>query len=181
MTTDRILSISSVVIALTAVCVSIWQGVVAREHNRLSVKPFITSSPRVPGIGGENGVFISNAGVGPAFIKKVYIKANGNEFDMTVNNWPAIYAHLDLKSSCYVERWFKEGVSLKAGYEIKIIGPTTSPLDASCPIEFLKLISSPELTISLEYESIYGEEFKYSQRIGLDAQEAARFKHEVGY
>ncbi|HCK0617601.1 hypothetical protein CGI93_22450 [Vibrio parahaemolyticus] len=181
MTTDRVLSISSVVIALTAVCVSIWQGVVAREHNNLSVKPYITAAPRLPGVGGENGVFISNAGVGPAFIKKAFIKANGKEFDMAVNNWPAVYTHLNLKRLCYVERWFKEGATLKAGQDVKLIAPTTSPLDASCPVEFIKLISAPELTLSIEYESIYGEEFKYSQRIGLDDQEISRFKKELGY
>lgn len=181
MTTDRVLSICSVIIALTAVCISIWQGIAVREHNRLSFKPYITSAPHLPGTHGDNGVFISNAGTGPAFIKSAYIRANGKEFDITVNNWPSIFTHLNLKRSCYANRWFKEGATLKAGQEMKIIAPTTSILDASCLEEFLKLISSPELTLSMEYESIYGEEFRYSQRIGLDAQEAARLKQEVGY
>jgi hypothetical protein len=181
MNTDRIVSISSVIVAVTAVCVSIWQGVVVREHSRLSVKPYITIAPSLPGVGGKNGIFIANSGVGPAFIKKAYILANGKEFNMAVNNWPAILAHLNLKNSCYAESWFKEGAALKSGQKITLIAPTTNPLGVNCPVEFLKLLSARELSLDIEYESIYGEEFRSSQRIGLAPQEAARFKKLIGY
>ncbi|TRN17077.1 hypothetical protein DM586_03155 [Vibrio fluvialis] len=176
MTTDRIVSISSMVIALAALCVSMWQGFVVQKHNKLSLKPYITSAPRLPGVGGENGIFISNDGLGPAFIKEAKIIVNGESFDLTSNSWPAVYAHLGLKKLCYSESWFKKGSSLKPGEFVKILAPTKMPIDSSCPIEFIKLLSASELELSLVYESIYEEEYTYISRIGLDPQEIALYK-----
>ena len=38
---DKILAISTIIIALSAVIVSLWQGFEQRKHNRLSVKPIL--------------------------------------------------------------------------------------------------------------------------------------------
>ncbi|EMK6709826.1 hypothetical protein V9J54_003541 [Vibrio cholerae] len=181
MLTDRVVNISSMAIALAAVCVSIWQGVVMREHNKLSLKPYITSAPRLPGVGGDNGVFVANDGLGPAFIKDAKIIANGKEFDLTKNSWPEIYEHLGVKGLCYSESWFKEGASLTPGEAVKILAPTTNPVAYGCKTEFVKLLSALELDLSLVYESIYEDEYKYIQRVGLDKQEIEIYKQQLGF
>ncbi len=181
MTTDKIISISSVIIALTAVCVSIWQGVETREHNKLSLKPYITSAPVVPGVGGENGIFVSNDGMGLALIKEASILANGKVFDLTINSWPAIYEHLHIKKMCHSESWFKTGTLLKSGEKIKILSPTSSPLESECPVEFIKLLSASELKLHLVYESIYEEKYEHNQSIGFDKQEIDRFKQLLSF
>ena len=171
MSTDRILSISAILIAFCAVCVSIWQGAATREHNRLSLAPFITSAPMLTGIDEKNGIYVSNDGTGTAFIKKAYVIANGKPFDLTKNSWPKIYKHLSIKNLCHSESWFKVGAALKSGESIKILAPTKSPKDPECPIQFIKLLAASELDLYLVYESIYQEEYQYKQRIGLDRQD----------
>jgi hypothetical protein len=41
LTSDHILSISAIVIALASICVTLWKGSEIRKHNRLSVLPKI--------------------------------------------------------------------------------------------------------------------------------------------
>lgn len=176
MITERVLSISSVVIAVCAVCVSLWQGIVAREHNKLSLKPYFASAPRLPGIGGENGVFLSNHGGGPAFITKATIRANGKTFDLTKNSWPNIYDHLGVKKLCYYESWIPEGTAIKGGQNIKLLAPTSNPLDPDCPLQFIKLLSVVELNLFLEYESVYEDTFTYTKRIGMSKEDIATYR-----
>ena len=176
MNTDKVLSISAIMIALAAVGVSIWQSVEIRKHNRFSLAPYIVVAPGLTGLDGKNGVFVENNGTGSAFIINAEIVANGKVFDLTKNSWPQIYKHLNIKPLCHSESWFPKGSVLKAGMEHQLIGPTKSAEKPTCRIEFVKLLSANKLQLNLEYQSIYEEEFQYQQRIGLDPQEIKTYK-----
>ena len=62
-----ILSISAIVIALASLIVTIWQGIITRKHNILSVKPL----PDILTSNYENrlAVTLENNGTGPLIIK----------------------------------------------------------------------------------------------------------------
>ncbi|SUP49790.1 Uncharacterised protein [Vibrio metschnikovii] len=81
-TNSDVIAFSSVFIALIALVVAIIQGVVARKHNVLTLKPvlFFESmlSPR-------DGVSINfrNHGQGPAFVEAVYYKFNGQKYPIS--------------------------------------------------------------------------------------------------
>lgn len=171
MNSEKRLNILTAFIASLALAVAIWQGIETRKHNRLSVAPYITVAPMLTGLNGLNGIYIANDGTGTAFIKKASLTVNGKQFDLTTNSWPQVYEHLGIKPLCHSESWFKEGAALKAGEERQIISLTKNPLSASCPFELIKLLSTKELNLSIEYYSIYKEKFFYKGRIGLDRQE----------
>jgi len=62
---DKILAISTIIIALSAVIVSLWQGFEQRKHNRLSVKPILGLdfiANYAPG-GQYPGIYLLNHGV----------------------------------------------------------------------------------------------------------------------
>ncbi|MDC5851399.1 hypothetical protein OPW32_19625 [Vibrio europaeus] len=181
MTTERILSFSSVVIAICAVCVSLWQGMVTREHNRLSLKPYLVSAPELPGVGGQNGIFLSNHGGGPAFINNIEITANGKTFDLTKNSWSDLYQHLGIKSLCHYESYIPKGSALKSGQKVKLLAPTNNPIDPNCPVQFIELLTAPELDLFVEYQSVYEDTYIYSQRIGLGAEDSILFKKLFGF
>lgn len=176
MSFDKILNRVVLIAGLLAIFISFWQAFDAREHNRLSLKPYITSAYTVTGVDNNDGVFVSNDGMGPAFIKEAYIIANGKTFDLATNSWPAIYDHLHIKNGCHTERWFKMGSVIKSGDKIKLIYPTSATNDKECVNQFTDLLSHSELNLHIVYESIYEYEYKYSQRIGLNAQEIDRLK-----
>ncbi|MEO9523585.1 hypothetical protein [Marinobacter alexandrii] len=70
------ISIASVVIALSAMGVAIWQGYVSRKHNILSVRPRLQVH-----LDGRNGIVLTlqNHGLGPAIVKGFSIKYAGEE------------------------------------------------------------------------------------------------------
>ena len=66
-----------VIIAGAALFISLWQIYATRRHNRLSVTPKIVIG--LSALEGEFGIYIKNAGVGPAIIKKFSVCLNGKE------------------------------------------------------------------------------------------------------
>ena len=64
---DRWIALSAIVVAACSLALSIWQGILARQHNRLSVRPIVI----VSGMHNEKGSgwVLGNAGLGPALVK----------------------------------------------------------------------------------------------------------------
>jgi hypothetical protein len=71
MPAETIVAVSGVVIAVAALLVAVWQGVVARRHNRISVTPHL----RLDSFMGKLplSIVLSNRGVGPAIVKDIAI------------------------------------------------------------------------------------------------------------
>ena len=68
---------SSVVIALCALAISIWQGAQARKHNRLSFRPHLATWTHKNAETGSYEVELMNNGLGPAMIKKFALFVDG--------------------------------------------------------------------------------------------------------
>jgi hypothetical protein len=82
MNENTIISISAVVIAISALIVSVWQGLTHRKHNRLAVKPILAFeywdvSDR------PLSIVLHNRGVGPAIIKKAFFVIDGKKQVLT--------------------------------------------------------------------------------------------------
>lgn len=69
--------ISSAVIALCALGLSIWQGILARTHNRLSFRPHLTTWVHSDAEKGFYAVELINNGIGPAVIEEFSVKVDG--------------------------------------------------------------------------------------------------------
>lgn len=72
-------AISSVVIALCALSLSIWQGMATRKHNRLSFRPHLTTWANSNAEKGFYSVELINNGIGPAVIEDFSIKVDGKQ------------------------------------------------------------------------------------------------------
>jgi len=73
------IAISAGVIALAALGVSIWQGYISREHNKLSVRPhleFILHCKTTE----DFRLILRNSGLGPALISKISLFVDNKEF-----------------------------------------------------------------------------------------------------
>jgi len=78
---DKIVSISAIIIAVASIVVTTWQGLETRRHNRLSVRPkleIIFESGK-----DSFGYKLMNNGLGPAIVtgKKIFI--DGEEIQYT--------------------------------------------------------------------------------------------------
>ena len=74
-----IAGISSSIIALCALCLTIWQAYVARMHNKLSVTPYLTTWTHIELDKLHYSVEILNNGIGSALIKNFQIFVDGHE------------------------------------------------------------------------------------------------------
>jgi hypothetical protein len=72
-----ITGISSAAIALCALGLSIWQGVLARKHHRLSFRPHLTTWKSANAETGLYSIEIINNGIGPAIIEEFIVSVDG--------------------------------------------------------------------------------------------------------
>ena len=182
MSSDKILSVCAIIISVIALFVSIWQGVVTREHNKLSVKPNFLVAPILQGKGGKNGIYLSNAGLGPGIISEAKLVINDEEFDLKKNSWPEVLKKINIKPICFSTSWLPAGSALKSSKEVPLISITRGDLGA-CYIEVMKLIVNNDLKIKINYSSMYGEQdviltnvsmekddFNFSKMLGVSFQ-----------
>lgn len=75
---QTITGISTAIIALCALVFSIWQGVQARKHNKLSFRPHLTTWTHSEAEKGFYTVELINNGLGPAIIEDFVVKIDGS-------------------------------------------------------------------------------------------------------
>jgi hypothetical protein len=78
---EFIISLSAIVIAISSLAVSIWQGFVSRRHNRLSVTPLLAIDFKFTSDACLNGIYIKNTGLGPAIIKSFCISIDDEKIE----------------------------------------------------------------------------------------------------
>lgn len=140
---------------------TIWQAIAQRRHNKLSVKPYLTTWSHRD----KNGLLkidVLNNGIGPALIKvfKVYVDSHlieGKHLDIirsAVKILFANYNHEITYNSFLAEGYMmsaKEGRCLVA---INFVGPEY-PTDEEINH------AEKRVKIYIEYESIYNEKDSY--------------------
>ncbi|WAJ72233.1 hypothetical protein [Catenovulum adriaticum] len=96
-TKSDITAISSVVIAFLALFLTIWQGLVVKKHNRLSLQPILRFASEVA-VSKKGLVFsISNHGVGPAIISSLYYVVKGKRYEIVnINSFSELRVNLGL-------------------------------------------------------------------------------------
>jgi hypothetical protein len=130
---------ASLVVAVCALVVTVWQGVVTRRHNRLSVTPVLTLYRReIDGI-----ISVKNSGIGPALIvsQEVYFKGeplNDDSFQQAI-------PHL-IDSGHLLP-----GAAIAPGDEVMLFKSATF-LDGS----HIKVLE--ELRFRITYKSVYNQQ-----------------------
>jgi hypothetical protein len=140
--------------ALLALILTIWQGILTRSHDRLSVKPLLSFTLATMNL--ENhpvGIFLRNDGLGPAVIRKVSV-FNG----MKVASGKAALREIIIPIATELEImgqvqhfWVDPGYGLQAGSSIKMLWV----YPGAAEMQMIGLMA--KINIRLEYESIYGD------------------------
>lgn len=154
-----ITGIASTAIALCALLFSFWQGRVTRKHNRISVRPHLTTWEHSNQEKGHYYIELINNGIGPALIKKFIVKVDGEiiEGEKTEKIQKALKILFPNHAYTSNQSWFQDGYAMTVN-ESKIIAAivfhtpeSINPVDVSQAIE--------RADILVDYESMYGEKF----------------------
>ena len=140
-------------IALSAMMVSVWQGLVTRKHARLSVKPqleFAWADSTKPSTG---SLSLQNNGLGPAVVTGVSLAINdGPLYPLTIGTAKKIWRSLKCEfSECVTSS--EEGTCLRAGHSLTLINGLP-PLEAGGELK--------KLCAEVRFKSMYGESAQVS-------------------
>jgi hypothetical protein len=152
---SAVAAILSLFVTVLATAAAVWQGIITRRHNLLSVRPEIFI--QIVGLNAANhpiGIFIRNRGLGPARITRVLYTdtfssiSNENEQGFTEIFRPLVELH-KLMDGAQIET-LRPGNIIPSGETISffwIAQPEPNPL-------LLRQLFS-RLQIAVEYESLY--------------------------
>ncbi|MGB7814820.1 MAG: hypothetical protein WBL28_00545 [Methylotenera sp.] len=159
---------SSSVIAICALALTIWQAYITRQHNKLSVAPYLTTWSHADVDNGFYSIEIMNNGIGPALIKTFLVYIDGVEIKgqesetvekataILFGNYPYASGNGFLNKGYMMAEKSKHGI-----LSIRFTGANRPNYQ-----EFQQTIKRARLLI--EYESAYKEKFSYdSDNFGI--------------
>ncbi|MGB2833314.1 MAG: hypothetical protein WBC07_10210 [Methylotenera sp.] len=152
---------SNTIIAISALVLTVWQGYITRQHNKLSVVPYLTTWSHADGENGFYSIEIMNNGIGPALIKafQVFvdgIEIKGNESELVDKATKKLFGDFEYQSAnCFLSSGYMMAEKNKHEiFSIKFIGQRKLNYQ-----EYKQTIERARLVI--EYESIYKDKFIY--------------------
>jgi len=161
MTPEIIIAISSIFIALLALFATIWQGLVTRKHNKLTVKPILSFQITLSSHSDKIGICIINKGVGPLILTESIISKAGKSSYLHKKDYIKLFPLLNNPS-------FHFGIPAR---NCSIL-PNENVWLISCSKHkeqdaFIDLMDSEfkGLNIEIKYKSIYDEKFTESCKL----------------
>ena len=158
---EAVAAFSSAVIALCALGLTIWQACITRSHNRLSVRPHLTTWRHLDHANHSYSVDLINNGIGPAFVRsfKVFVDGHlipGENYEPLQKALKILFPQYEHSSH---QSFLGDGYSMAANevrplLSVQFIGPSFPK-----PEEIEHALKRGRLLIG--YVSIYDEEFKF--------------------
>jgi hypothetical protein len=154
MTPELVTAISSVVIAVLALVVTVYQSVLTRKHNRQTVRPVLQLRCGFR-LGEIAGLHLANVGLGPAVIRSSAVSVDGRHlgsFDKkTVDVLRGDQRPRPSAST------LNEVAVLPAGYTEHLLQVDDFDPDLAWHAEFATLVTRT-LSLEITYDSLYGGE-----------------------
>jgi hypothetical protein len=125
-----------------------------RHYAELSVQPYITVTPYLEGPGGRNGLYISNAGNGPARITSIDVTVDGRTFHGPGDSpWPSIERDIGVEG-CFKRGWPEGETVLRAGDQVTFLTETRATGVPACQLAVLKLLTQSDMKYTIHYASM---------------------------
>lgn len=160
---DKIVSISAILISLMTLVVSWYQTSIIRQQQRLSVLPYLSLGNQ--GTGSARYKFmLKNDGIGPAFVEDVYINYRGKKYRMDL----PVFLHKHIPEREKLNKISHSNISpgnmIPAGVQIDIFAVQNSQPNANKLITLLKKLRKEGLEMVIIYKSVYEERWKLSSQ-----------------
>lgn len=168
MTSEFIIALASITIALSALAVAIWQGHLMRKHNRLSLRPHLTFKQTMSEANPQFSLELLNNGLGPAIIKRFQVLIDGKrEEHFEAQGWIALLDLIGLKgraigTGCETDEF------LAAGQSLQLIKYESSP----SPLGTRKLRQAlRRIEVHINYQSVYGDRYRVRFHVPVSIQD----------
>jgi hypothetical protein len=157
---EKLLSISAILISVCTLFVFVYQTNLIREQQYNSVFPYLEMGNF--GTNTENyGFYLTNKGIGPAMIKSVEIQYKDSIYEEDLAGY--LSRRITKKDSIYYTHSnIGPGRLISADDEIILAAPSIN--DIKMGNSLYQIINDKDLNMIIEYESIYGERWRLSFR-----------------
>ncbi len=165
---DKVLSISAIVISLATLILIFYQTDLVRKEQKASVFPSLmfgynTNSQNQ--ITGES-IFIMNQGLGPAFIENFKIVNKGSTYSLNPNEYLSKIDGFDQDEIIYIDKLF-EGRIIPADDKIVLLAKKTDSLSKMRLGEIFdfhfnsnnNVNDDNKVFIEIEYKNVYGDKW----------------------
>jgi hypothetical protein len=154
MQASDVVAASSIMIAVLALAVSVYQSVLARQHNRQSVRPVLQLQTRFRP-GGKAGLRLVNVGLGPAVITSSVVSVDGQELgDYNEEASNLIRGSVRPRPSAVT---FESGAILATDYDEFLL--SVDEYDPACDWHAgLVRLLREQMKLEIRYTSLYSEE-----------------------
>ena len=154
---QQIITYATVVIAVLAFTLSMWQFLALRNHNRLSVKPLLTYETLSVRTDRGFGIYLLNNGVGPAIVKQFKIFVNGDEIVAEPNEiWLEAAKHLNINFTFVQLNSICIDTPVAIGTRYPLL---TVDEDIDEEMEKVFKDALPKINIEVQYESVYRQKY----------------------
>ena len=152
---EVITAIATAVMALGALVISITEGRAARQHNRLSVRPYLTVRHHLSGRRGMLGIAASNDGLGPALVTACAVEVDGTamEEEDGDNGWNAALKALGIHDSEFAIETIAPKGTIPAGGTVWLLCTPYRPDKVALRDNMKAAVR--RLDVRLSYESMY--------------------------
>lgn len=164
---QKVFNLASLVVAASALGLSLWQGYVQRQHNHVSLEPRVNAYFQSNESLGVTGLYIVNNGMGPGYVEEIKVFVDGKLIARSSQDqvwlFGSVLKPLGISSlSCISVAGPRPNDSLKVGEEAQLIalGKGTGN---ECLMAKQDLIKTEwyRLDFTLILKSIYGDRFFY--------------------
>lgn len=155
-TWEAIAGFASVIVAAFAFFLTIWQACIARQHNKLSVKPYLSAWTHQEPTQNSYSIELSNCGVGPALIDQYLIQVDGQTMQgqgiaPTESAMKVLFPQYkyNLSASYFLPGYMMAAKESRTLLKIQFSGPTIPSLEEV-------LHARNRLRMICRYRSVYG-------------------------
>lgn len=152
---DTIVSLAAIVIAIASIVVTVWQGMESRRHNRLSVRPKLEI---IFESGHDSfGYVLMNNGLGPATITGKELFIDGKQMqEAGFSGYDELLEKLGMKNRKVTYTGIYPGKTIKTNERQDIFRFYRTEKD---DLETLLPKIYSRVKIEIKYQSMYGEPF----------------------
>ncbi|WP_162999227.1 hypothetical protein [Burkholderia sp. Nafp2/4-1b] len=159
--------------------VSAWFAYQAMKSNELVYRPYVVATQHFDESENRHGLYLSNAGLGPAIIKDVTVTIESRKYSgLGASIWPRFQSDAGIDGiGCFRTGWPRPADPLRAGEIIPLLALSDKAPPQCLPM-LLKLLAMNDISIEVQYESIHGAAFSSTRDVGIHDPDVQRIAHQ---
>ncbi|VWC73221.1 hypothetical protein BCO18175_02176 [Burkholderia contaminans] len=157
-----------------------WATHESYTSNRLLNRPYVITTQYFDDTGRKYGIYLSNAGLGPAIIKSMTVTVGGRRYTgLGASIWPQFRTDLGISTTdCFRTGWPLQDSVMKAGEEVPLF-TVSGAANLACHVQMLKLLADNSIVIEIKYASLYGDEFSAMEDMRLNDATAGQLTEQL--